>query len=346
MQEAGYRTAVAGKWQLYGAEHYSKQFRGKGALPKQSGFDHHCLWQVDKLGSRYHQPLLHIDGVNKQFKGKTYGPTLTADHMIKFMAKPSEKPFFIYYAMIIPHSPFLPTPDSKNPKSKNKQKNFEDMVAYMDKMVGRLVDQAKKQGIADNTLIMFTGDNGTGKQIMSKLNGRSIQGGKGKTTDAGTRAPLVAYWPGTIKPGQVCDELVSFDDFLPTVRDLAGKPLTKQINQAKQAKQTDSTSQRFQSNIDGQSIVPLLKGETSGARKWTYCYYCPRPERTKPVYFIRDKRWKLYDDGRFIDVKNDVLEKSPLSKADLQGDAKQAYNNLAAALKTLPRKGQSLLKYE
>ena len=64
------------------------------------------------------------------------------------------------------------------------------------------------------------------------------------------------------------------------------------------------------------------------------------------MYFIRDKRWKLYDDGRFIDVKNDVLEKSPLSKADLQGDAKQAYNNLAAALKTLPRKGQSLLKYE
>ncbi len=67
-QKAGYATAVAGKWQLLGAVHYDKRFRGKGTRPRAAGFDSHCLWQVDQLGKRYWNPLLHINGTNKQFK--------------------------------------------------------------------------------------------------------------------------------------------------------------------------------------------------------------------------------------------------------------------------------------
>ena len=74
MKAAGYRTMVAGKWQLYGAEHYKERFRGKGSLPENTGFDRHCLWQVDRLGGRYWEPLLRIDGENRQFPEDKFGP--------------------------------------------------------------------------------------------------------------------------------------------------------------------------------------------------------------------------------------------------------------------------------
>ena len=81
-QDADYRTFVAGKWQLYGARHYSKQFRAKGTLPSQAGFDECCLWQVDELGGRYWKPLLYINGKNKQFGGDAYGPKIVTDAIV------------------------------------------------------------------------------------------------------------------------------------------------------------------------------------------------------------------------------------------------------------------------
>ena len=75
-REGGYRTAVAGKWQLLGAEHYSKQFRGKGTWPRNAGFEDVCLWQVDRLGERFHGPLMWIDGTKRQFQKTEYGPEI------------------------------------------------------------------------------------------------------------------------------------------------------------------------------------------------------------------------------------------------------------------------------
>lgn len=204
MQEAGYRTMIAGKWQLLGAEHYSPQFRRKGSFPKQAGFDEHCLWQVEKLGSRFWEPLLTIKGENRKFGKDDYGPDIVTKAITDFMEshQKDEKPFFVYYPMILVHNPFLPTPDSESRTSKNKQKNFEDMVAYMDKLVGQIAQKTDDLGIAEDTLILFTGDNGTNTAIKSTLHGTVIKGGKGKTTDAGTREPLIAYWPGTVPKGK------------------------------------------------------------------------------------------------------------------------------------------------
>ena len=98
-----------------------------------------------------------------------------------------DRPFFAYYPMILVHSPFVPTPDSADRDSKDRQKNFEDMVAYMDKLVGRIVGKARQLGIADRTLVLFTGDNGTHRTLRSTLHGRTIPGGKGLTTEAGNR---------------------------------------------------------------------------------------------------------------------------------------------------------------
>ena len=95
-------------------------------------------------------------------------------------------------------------------------------MRHMDTLIGRIVETTEELGIADRTLILFTGDNGTHGSIRSTLEDRVVQGGKGKTTDAGTRVPLVAYWPGVVPEGRVSDDLVDFSDFMPTLLEASG----------------------------------------------------------------------------------------------------------------------------
>ena len=103
------------------------------------------------------------------------------------------------------------------------------MVAYMDKLVGRVVDKLDEAGLREDTLILFTSDNGSpgGEKggIVSELHGRKIDGGKSKTTDAGTRVALVASMPGTVPAGRVTDDLVDFSDMMPTMAAMTGAPV-------------------------------------------------------------------------------------------------------------------------
>ena len=326
-REAGYRTAIAGKWQLLGAEHYKERFRGKGTWPEAAGFENICLWQVDQLGERFHGPLLYIDGKNRQFGDEKYGPEVATTYLIDFMKKHRDAPFFVYFPMILVHAPFVPTPDSPSLESKDRQRNFEDMVAYMDKMVGRLARATRELGVADNTLFLFIGDNGTHRTLSSRLGDRTIQGGKGTTTDAGTRVPFVAHWPGTVPAGRVSHDLIDFSDFLPTVLEAIGAPVPN--------------------GLDGRSFLPQLKGKKGTPREWLYCYYNPRPERTKPSRFARDHRWKLYGDGRFFEITNDVLEERPLDGESLAAGsaAALAREKLTRALGSMPAEGKALLTF-
>lgn len=320
MQDAGYRTAVAGKWQLYGAEHYSKDFRGKGALPQDMGFQRHCLWQVDKLGSRFWGPTVTIDGQIREFGEDVYGPDVYCQFLIDRMEEYQNEPFFLYYPMALVHSPFLPTPDSDDRKRKDKQQNFADMVAYMDKLIGRIVDKTVELGIDKKTLILVTGDNGTHKSLKSMMGDLEIQGGKGLPTDAGTRVALVASQPGTIPQGQVSNRLVEFSDFLPTIAEASGADASH--------------------GHDGVSFLAELHGKKSAPRDPIYIYYWPRPERGQPTRFARDQRWKLYGDGRLFDVKNDVFEERQVAGND------RIRKKLQSVLDLKPAEGQTLLSYE
>ena len=96
MQEAGYRTAIAGKWQLYGAEHYEDMIRAKGSLPQDTGFDRHALWQVEKIGSRYWGPTITIDGELKRFGEDVYGPDIYTQFLLDRMEEYKDEPFFLY----------------------------------------------------------------------------------------------------------------------------------------------------------------------------------------------------------------------------------------------------------
>ncbi|MCO6455412.1 MAG: sulfatase-like hydrolase/transferase [Pirellulaceae bacterium] len=325
-QDAGYTTLVAGKWQLLGAENYPPRFRQQGTWPADAGFDRHCLWQVDRLGSRYWNPLLCVDGTNRQLDNATYGPDVVCDYVLRFLEENRQRPFLVYYPMILVHDPFEPTPDSESRQQKDRQRNFEAMVTYMDKLVGRVVDKLAELGLSERTLVLFSGDNGTHSSLRSQFGERTIQGGKGRTTDAGTREPLVACWPGTIPSVRVSNDLVDSTDFLPTCLEAAGVQVP--------------------AGLDGRSFLPQLKGQPGQPRRWLYCYYCPRPERTPAVRFARDQRWKLYGDGRFYDVEQDVLEQTPLELPAQGSEARAAHDKLTRALASFPEEGQSLLRFQ
>jgi arylsulfatase A-like enzyme len=332
MKDAGYRTAIAGKWQLLGTEHYPEETRYKGSRPEKTGFERHCLWQVDKGGARYWGPAIATDGEFKRFPEDVYGPDVYSQFLMDRMEEYKDEPFFLYYPMTLPHwghdatkeepRQFIPTPDSADRNNENQQENFADMVAYMDTVIGRIVDKTVELGIAERTLILVTGDNGTFRAIKSNMGDKVVVGGKGSTTDAGTHVALIGYQPGTVPAGSVSKTLVEFSDFVPTVAEATGvAPL---------------------SPTDGQSFLSQLHGETGTPRESIFVYYWTNPGNGKPQRFARDERWKLYGNGRLFDVENDVLEQHPVKGPESEAIRKK----LQAVLDRMPSEGQTLRKFD
>lgn len=179
------------------------------------------------------------------------------------------------------------------------------MVAYADKLIGSIVKNLDEQGLRENTLILFVGDNGTPRGITSYMGDKMIKGGKGMTTNAGTHVPLIANWPGKTPHGSVCDDLIDFTDFSPTLFDASKiKIPAKSIR-------------------DGRSFFPQILGERGNPRDWIFCHYNPKWGRWKLKRYVQNKRWKLYQDGRFFDLQNDPLEKNPLKADHLSGEAQK-----------------------
>ena len=200
---------------------------------------------------------MEINGKEVDYKNGEYGPDIVTDYANDFMTRHAkkDKPFFLYYPMMLPHWPFEPTPDSAewNPKARQGDKGeksgkgvdnkfFADMVTYTDKMVGKVVSKLDELGIRKNTLVLFIGDNGTFTGITSMMGNVAVKGGKGKTIDAGTHVPMIASWPGVVPSGK-CQDLVDFSDFLPTIVEIAGATLPKDIQ------------------FDGQSFAPQLRDQ-------------------------------------------------------------------------------------
>ena len=312
LKAAGYATCIAGKWQL-----------GRDpALPRTFGFDEYCLWQHLRRPPRYANPGLEINGVEKDYTNGEYGPDLVNAYVLDFMARKKDGPFLIYYPMMLTHAPYQPTPDGNtwDPKAVGEQvnrdeKHFGDMVEYMDKLIGKVVARLDELGLRDNTLLLFLGDNGTGRGTRSMMGERVVIGGKGTTTIAGMHVPLIANWPGRVVSGTVCSDLVDSTDFLPTLLEAGGEKVPSGLN------------------LDGRSFFPQLRGEKGHPRDWIYSWYSPRQGDDMTVHeFAFDQHFKLYRSGEFFDLTRDSAEKQPLEVAALQGEAAAAAKQLQAAL--------------
>ncbi len=282
LKAVGYATCIAGKWQL----------GNQPDSPQHFGFEKSCLWQHTRSGRsnengkridrRFVNPMLEFNGREKDYTGGEYGPQICTDFICDFIDENKKKPFLVYYPMILTHCPFDPTPDSTDWDSKrlgsttykgdknDPQRHFRDMVAYADKMVGQIVKQLEKSGVRDNTVLIFTGDNGTDKPIVTPWNGTKVVGGKGSMTDTGTRVPLIVNWPAGIKkPGRTTDELVEFTDMMPTLCEISGASLPKNHP------------------ADGASIVPVLTNQKIVRKKdWIYIWY-------RDQVMVRNKKYSL-----------------------------------------------------
>ena len=335
MQEAGYRTCIAGKWQLqsYDPPSYpgSHLRRGKGMKVADAGFHEYSLfhsWHTEDKGSRYANPTMDQNGkLLCELKGE-YGPDRWVEFVNDFISreKDSEQPFFVYYAMALPHRPFVPTPDvgswqNKSELGKEDIRHFPAMVEYMDRCVGRVVNHLDRLGLSEETLVIFYSDNGTHRLVTSQTTSGPVTGGKGRTTNAGTHVPLIARWPGKIRP-QTNKNLVDSTDFLPTLREAAGKPIPGSRK------------------LDGISFYGQLVGEPGPLRPWVFCHYDPRPgwdkDQFRKVRFARDKRYKLYGDGKLYDVASDKLEKRPILRDADTDVTRKARELLASVLETMP----------
>ena len=342
MSDAGYHTCIAGKWQLqsYDPPDYpgADERRDKGMRVEKAGFDEYSLWHTrhtEDKGPRYADPVIFENGEFRTDTRGKYGEDIWVDFMTKFMTrhKDSDRPFFIYYPMALPHWPFVPTPRSKDWGIEEKMHPpqgttggdtayFPDMVAYTDEAVGRVVDAVDHLGLGENTLILFYGDNGTDRRVQSDTIYGVVDGGKGATTNAGTHVPLIARWTGRIQPS-INDNLIDSTDFLPTALEAAGR------------------SDVLTDPIDGVSFYRQLLGKEASPREWVFCHFDPQPgwdkDKFKRLQFIRDRRFKIYEDGRFFDVARDRLEQHSIDASADTEQTKEARVRLTAAMKAVNR---------
>ena len=246
LHDSGYRSAIAGKWQL-------NDFRVQPDILEEHGFDDWCMWtggegHNPQSNERYHTPYVHTREGSSLREG-VFGPDLYTDFLIDFMRQESEQPFLLYFPMALTHTPLIPTP--LDPEAEGQQERHRAMVRYTDLLVGRILDAIDELGIAQNTLVIFTTDNGTARGIEGERNGRPVMGGKGLMLETGCRAPFFARWVGQVGPGRVVPALVDFTDLFPTMLELAG---------------VDAPEGHV---LDGHSFVdPLIGFGNRGEREW------------------------------------------------------------------------------
>ncbi|RXP46238.1 arylsulfatase [Lutibacter sp. HS1-25] len=325
LKRAGYTTGIIGKWGL--AENLSD------GIPNKQGFDYFYGFNQHAPAHHYYPESIFenekefkLEGNDPQNKKGQHIQYLMTEKATNFINKNYKKPFFLYLAYTIPHFELTILEKEKEqytnlgwPKRKmvpGHYRHDEDghttyaaMVSTMDRHIGDLMKQLKELGIAENTLVVFTSDNGHEyddlKNEFFNSNG-DFKGHKRDLYEGGIRMPFVAYWPNKIKAGAKTNHIAAFWDFLPTACELAGiKPSSK---------------------VDGISYVPTLLGNNKKQEKHDYLYW-EFNESAGPIQAVRKDNWKavkfknkpveIYDLSVDIGEKNNLAEKYPEKSEEL-----------------------------
>ncbi len=307
LKEAGYATAAAGKWQI-------NDFRVTPDAMKKHGFDEWCMWTGFESGNppsgrRYWDPYINTPEGSKTYEGR-FGCDVFTDFLIDFMKRHKDKPMMLYFPMALTHGPLTNTPAEKDVA--DKLDKHKAMVRYVDLSVKRIVDALDELGIRDNTILIFSTDNGTSGSISGHLGGRLVRGGKAKLSENGVCEPFIVNGPGLVPKGVVTGALTDFTDLLPTFCELGGAKLPEGVE------------------IDGKSIAGVILGrDKDGPREWIMALghgaaaLDQRGVRPKQVFtdrVVRDKQYKLWVlDGRsakLFDLKADPFEEDNLIDSD------------------------------
>ena len=335
-KQAGYVTGIAGKW---------KQSRGTAEIPgkdyvDQFGWDEIYCFDLIGEGARHIDPNFVINGVVTYFKQvnggidpltgrRWYGPDLINRFALNFIETHQNEPFFLYYPMLLVHDEHTPTPDTlpqslyddfetvtyplgkEDPAYEygafdgDDRRYFPDMMAYMDKMIGNIIDKLDALNLRENTLIVVMGDNGTKASFSYTVPGTTeFVGGKGECRANGLQVPLLLSQPGTIAPGIEYNGLINLTDIFPTICEAAGLEIPNA------------------DDLDGISFWPQVLDNTAAAhRENIFTWYNankPMTNTTKLIQFAQEIDFKRYapdendppnfPQGRFFDLRTDPLE--------------------------------------
>ena len=312
-RQTGYKTGAMGKWGL-----------GGPGTPDQQGFDlfYGNLGQVQ--AHWYYPPHLWRNNEQIFFEGNTnysgthYSHDYMAEEALQFITDNKDNPFFLYVPFLIPHvslqvpqdslDEYLPLGWPETPVPRNHysacdkpKATYAAMITRMDRDVGRIMGLLKKYGIDDNTIVIFSSDNGTtyccGVDYDFFDSVGPLRGLKGSLYEGGIREPMIARWPGRIKPGSTSNHITAFWDFLPTCCDLIG------------AKVPDG--------IDGISFLPTLLGKP-GQQQHDYLYWEFKSYGAQQA--VRMGKWKGYRKN----VTNNP--NPPLELYDLENDIGETTN--------------------
>lgn len=322
LQKAGYRTACIGKW---GLGEYGGTEEG---LPQRQGFDRffgylnhthaHNHFPAYLWRNEQKEPLANVvvpvgqKGGGYATTAVQYADDLFADEAIKFVSEQSNKPFFLYWSMVTPHAnnerrtalgdgAHVPDYGAFADKSWSPQdRGHAAMIARVDAYVGRMLEHLEKLGIAKNTLVIFTSDNGphneSGHQLSRFKPSGPFTGIKRSLTDGGIRIPFIAWWPGKVPAGTATDHVGSFADWWPTAAELGRASV--------------------QTEVDGVSIVPTLLGKQQPTPEFLYWEFDEGGFSQAALY---QGRWKGIRRGGpdqtvlLYDTKNDIAEKNDVS---------------------------------
>lgn len=333
--DAGYQTFFAGKWHL-GPE---------GSWPEDHGFAINrggCQWGHPRGKNRYFSPY-----GNPRLEDGPKGEHLTArlaDETCRFIERAAGEPFFAYLSFYTVHTPLMaPTPLKNKYKAKLEARGgveatrwgsestrsnetrrvrqtqnhpvYAAMVESLDSAVGKVLTTLAVAGVADNTIVVFTSDNGgLSTSEGSPTSNLPLRAGKGWLYEGGVREPTIVRWPGTTEPGTTCDAVVTSTDYFPTLLDAVG------------------LEPREAQHVDGASFAAALRGEAPSGRPvyWHYPHY--GNQGSAPGAAVRDGRWKLirwYEGPReeLFDLEADLGE-----QRDLSSDEPEVRERLAGLL--------------
>ena len=294
LKSAGYATAMLGKWHLGDQE---------GFLPTDHGFDSYFGLPYSNdhysrrpkegrthLPERFREhrfnpmPLMRDDQVVELEPDQTFLTKRYTEEAVSFMKQHKDQPFFLYFAHLYVHTPLFP-PKEFLDKAQNGPYGAE--VECIDWSAGVILDTLRELGIDDNTLVIFTSDNGS----TGRLGGSNapLRGTKGTTWEGGMREPCIMRWPAAITANTVCREVITAMDSLPTMANLAG------------VKVPDDRV------IDGHDIRPLMFGEAGAATPYEAFFYYGTLEHK--LHAVRAGKWKLHlITNELYDLESDIGE--------------------------------------
>ena len=311
IKKAGYVTAQVGKWNQLPLQ------------PSDWGFDEYLRFQGS---GRYWntQPgkkSYTVNGREVPLLDGEYLPDQMHEFAVDFLRRHKDQPFFLYYAMSHVHAPILPTPDSK-PGTQDQNVLYQDNVAYMDKLVGKLLAEVDRLNLRQKTLIVFASDNGTGplfKEFCTINGGKQLSGCKNTMLECGALVPMCVSWAGTTPVGKTSQNLISFCDFLPTLAELTGAKLPPGVV------------------IDGKPFTPMFYGQTGGdwLRNWIFVLLRPEQKNTYTQWYDRETSWKLNQSGELFDMKHAPYAEPLVPANTKDGDALAARQRLQAVLDQL-----------